>query len=247
MDVSSDRQAAGKVHAFCHGGRRPRLPPIRKCASAGDPCSSAAAVLPGQCRSAMLQERPPRVVPWSPERNDDPTSHDPAGHGPARPAAAPPARRAPAAVATAPAATTGQASSYFDNTGRDDVLSGGVRMIQIDTPKGKFRVWTKRTGNNPTIKVLLLHGGPGATHEAFEAFDSYFPGRRHRVLLLRPARLRLQRPAARPLAVGYRPLRRRSRAGARTRSSSDPTTSTCTGSPGAASWPSNTRSSTRTS
>ena len=89
-----------------------------------------------------------------------------------RPASTPP----PAAVATAPAATTGQASSYFDNTGRDDVLSGGVRMIQIDTPKGKFKVWTKRTGNNPTIKVLLLHGGPGATHEAFEAFDSFFPG-----------------------------------------------------------------------
>jgi proline iminopeptidase len=24
--------------------------------------------------------------------------------------------------------------------------------------------------------VLILHGGPGTTHEAFEAFDSYFPG-----------------------------------------------------------------------
>ena len=67
-------------------------------------------------------------------------------------------------------------ASYFDNTGRDDVLSGGTRMIEIQTPKGKFRVWTKRVGNNPTIKVLLLHGGPGATHEYFEAFDSYFPG-----------------------------------------------------------------------
>ena len=30
-------------------------------------------------------------------------------------------------------------------------------------------------GNSPTMKVLLLHGGPGATHEYFEAFDSYFP------------------------------------------------------------------------
>jgi len=83
---------------------------------------------------------------------------------------------ATAPAAAVPAATTGQSSSYFDNTGRDDVLSGGVRMIEIETPKGKFKVWTKRTGNNPTIKVLLLHGGPGATHEAFEAFDSYFPG-----------------------------------------------------------------------
>ncbi|TCV91863.1 proline iminopeptidase [Luteibacter rhizovicinus] len=77
-----------------------------------------------------------------------------------------------AAQAAPPASTT---PSYFDNRGRDDVLSGGAKMIEIDTPKGHFRVWTKRMGNNPRIKVLLLHGGPGATHEYFEAFDSYFP------------------------------------------------------------------------
>ena len=51
----------------------------------------------------------------------------------------------------------------------------GVKMIPISTPKGTFRVWTKRIGNNPTTKVLLLHGGPGGTHEYLEAFDSYFP------------------------------------------------------------------------
>ena len=67
------------------------------------------------------------------------------------------------------------ASSYFDNTGRDDVLSGGANLIPIQTPKGTFNVWTKRVGNNPTIKVLLLHGGPGATHEYFEAMDTWFP------------------------------------------------------------------------
>lgn len=65
---------------------------------------------------------------------------------------------------------------YYDQTGRTDVLSGGVRLIPIDTEKGTFNVWTKRIGNNPSIKVLLLHGGPGATHEYLEAFDSYFPG-----------------------------------------------------------------------
>jgi proline iminopeptidase len=64
---------------------------------------------------------------------------------------------------------------YFDNSGRDDVLSGGVRLIPIQTPKGDFRVWTRRVGNNPRVKVLLLHGGPGATHEYFAACDSYFP------------------------------------------------------------------------
>jgi proline iminopeptidase len=66
-------------------------------------------------------------------------------------------------------------ASYFDHAGRDDVLSGGVKLIPITTPKGEFRVWTKRIGNNPTVKVLLLHGGPGATHEYLEACDSYFP------------------------------------------------------------------------
>jgi len=66
-------------------------------------------------------------------------------------------------------------TDYFDNSGRADVLSGGVRMIPITTPSGPFRVWTKRIGNNPTTKLLLLHGGPGATHEYFEGFDSFLP------------------------------------------------------------------------
>jgi proline iminopeptidase len=66
-------------------------------------------------------------------------------------------------------------SGYLDDNGRSDRLGGGARMIPIRTPKGEFRVWTKRVGNNPRIKVLLLHGGPAATHEYFEAFDSYFP------------------------------------------------------------------------
>jgi proline iminopeptidase len=79
-------------------------------------------------------------------------------------------------LAALPASAAPASANYFDNTGRSDVLSGGVRMIPIVTPKGTFKVWNKRVGNNPTIKVLLLHGGPGATHEYFEAFDSYFPG-----------------------------------------------------------------------
>ena len=33
----------------------------------------------------------------------------------------------------------------------------------------------KRTGNNPDLRMLLLHGGPGATHEYLEACDSYLP------------------------------------------------------------------------
>jgi proline iminopeptidase len=64
---------------------------------------------------------------------------------------------------------------YLDYSGRDDALSGGVRMVDVNTPAGAFKVWTKRVGNNPELKVLLLHGGPGATHEYLEACDSYLP------------------------------------------------------------------------
>ena len=66
-------------------------------------------------------------------------------------------------------------SGYLDYSGRDDVLSGGARMIPVNTPAGTFRVWVKRVGNHPDLGVLLLHGGPGATHEYFEACDSYLP------------------------------------------------------------------------
>jgi proline iminopeptidase len=82
----------------------------------------------------------------------------------------PPAPAVPSAVA--PPVTP---SAYFDTAGRDDVIGGGARMIPIKTAAGTFKVWVKRTGNNPRIKVLLLHGGPGSTHEYFEVFDSYFP------------------------------------------------------------------------
>ena len=74
-----------------------------------------------------------------------------------------------ASTSTVPAAGT-----YFApaTTG---VQTGGVQLIPIKTPKGTFNVWTKRIGNNPKIKVLLLNGGPGLTHEYLEAFESFFP------------------------------------------------------------------------
>ena len=61
---------------------------------------------------------------------------------------------------------------YLDSSARrrhasQEALDGSDRH-----PAGTFSVWTKRFGNNPTA-VLLLHGGPAATHEYFEACDSY--------------------------------------------------------------------------
>lgn len=69
---------------------------------------------------------------------------------------------------------SGPDASYFKPQD-EGVQSGGVRLIPIETPKGSFNVWTKRVGNNPRMKLLLLHGGPGATHEYFECFDSFLP------------------------------------------------------------------------
>lgn len=66
-------------------------------------------------------------------------------------------------------------NNYLDYSGSEDQFTGGIKMIPISTPKGEFNVWTKRVGNNPRIRVLLLHGGPGATHELYECFDGYFP------------------------------------------------------------------------
>jgi len=68
-------------------------------------------------------------------------------------------------------------SSYYDTStwAPADVRSGGSRLIPISTPVGEFRVWTRRVGTNPALKVLMLHGGPGATDEFYECFDLWFP------------------------------------------------------------------------
>ncbi len=72
--------------------------------------------------------------------------------------------------------TSETTNDYLDYSNRDDQFTGGIKMIPIITAaKDTFNVWTKRVGNNPTKKVLLLHGGPGVTHEIYESFDGYFP------------------------------------------------------------------------
>ncbi|HKC35838.1 MAG TPA: proline iminopeptidase-family hydrolase [Chitinophagaceae bacterium] len=63
---------------------------------------------------------------------------------------------------------------YF-NYGDTGVQMAGIKMLPIQTPKGNFNVWIKRFGNNQRIKVLLLHGGPAATHQYMECFESFFP------------------------------------------------------------------------
>ena len=73
--------------------------------------------------------------------------------------------------------TTPQASAQTTPTKPDGLNPPGIRMAGIrmlPVRGGKYKVWTKTMGKGP-IKVLLLHGGPGANHDYLEAFESFLP------------------------------------------------------------------------
>ena len=65
-------------------------------------------------------------------------------------------------------------TDYFA-THEKGVQSGNVKMVAIESMGKKFNVWTKRFGNNPKVKILLLHGGPGGTHDYFQSFENFLP------------------------------------------------------------------------
>jgi proline iminopeptidase len=52
------------------------------------------------------------------------------------------------------------------------IRTAGIRMVPV--VGGKYKVWTKKIGAGQT-KVLLLHGGPGASHEYLEVMESFLP------------------------------------------------------------------------
>ena len=65
-------------------------------------------------------------------------------------------------------------TSYFANH-ETGIQSGNVKMIPIQSMGKTFNIWTKRIGNNPKVKILLLNGGPGGTHEYFQCFENFLP------------------------------------------------------------------------
>jgi pimeloyl-ACP methyl ester carboxylesterase len=67
------------------------------------------------------------------------------------------------------------AAVELESSAPTPTLEEGVRMIPVETPKGTFQVWAKRVGDNPTMKVLLLHGGPGVGHEYLEPLAELLP------------------------------------------------------------------------
>jgi proline iminopeptidase len=55
-------------------------------------------------------------------------------------------------------------------------MNDGIRKIPVETASGTFEVWTRRVGDNPRLKLLLLHGGPGATHEYLLPLEPFLAG-----------------------------------------------------------------------
>ena len=69
-------------------------------------------------------------------------------------------------VADSPSPGGGDIHLYeYFNYGDTGVQMGGIKMIPLKTPAGEFKVCTKRIGNHPRVKVLLLHVGPSSTHQ----------------------------------------------------------------------------------
>jgi proline iminopeptidase len=50
--------------------------------------------------------------------------------------------------------------------------TGGVRFIRLENG---HQIWTKRVGNGP-VKVLLLHDGPGLSHDYLQCFEDFIAG-----------------------------------------------------------------------
>ncbi|NVM66719.1 proline iminopeptidase [Mucilaginibacter sp. SG538B] len=62
-------------------------------------------------------------------------------------------------------------SAAIDGPKKDSIKTGGSRLIGVG---GGHRVWTKKIGEGK-IKVLLLHGGPGFSHDYMECFEDFLP------------------------------------------------------------------------
>lgn len=74
-------------------------------------------------------------------------------------------------------ATSRDADDSFEITSPDglnppNIRTAGIRMVPV--VDGKYKVWTKRMGRG-AVKVLLLHGGSGFSHEYLESMESFLP------------------------------------------------------------------------
>jgi len=82
------------------------------------------------------------------------------------------ALRVPAQASSSATAPSDSGSAQLDGLNPPGIRLAGIRMLPV--VGGKYKVWTKKIGSGP-VKVLLLHGGPGFSHEYLEAFEAFLP------------------------------------------------------------------------
>lgn len=82
-------------------------------------------------------------------------------------AVAPPALSSPS-----PAQSSEILTQHPDGLNPPGIRTAGIRMVPV--AGGKYKVWTKKIGSG-RLKVLVLHGGPGFSHEYLEALESFLP------------------------------------------------------------------------
>jgi proline iminopeptidase len=63
-------------------------------------------------------------------------------------------------------------TQHPDGLNPPGIRTAGIRMVPV--VGGKYKVWTKKIGSG-RVKVLVLHGGPGFSHEYLEALESFLP------------------------------------------------------------------------
>ena len=63
-------------------------------------------------------------------------------------------------------------NSVSDSLNPQGIRVAGIKWIPV--VDGKHKVWTKGMGSG-SLKVLLVHGGPGFNHDYFDCFESFLP------------------------------------------------------------------------
>ncbi len=51
------------------------------------------------------------------------------------------------------------------------MINGEERYIPIKVGEKTYKVWTQKFGSHPSVKILLLHGGPGGSHFSLKCFE----------------------------------------------------------------------------
>ena len=79
---------------------------------------------------------------------------------------------APALSSPGASPSSGTLNKAPDGLNPPGIRTAGIRMVAV--AGGKHKVWTKKLGAG-RVKVLVLHGGPGFSHDYLEALESFLP------------------------------------------------------------------------